>query len=130
MKIVINACFGGFGLSEKAIRMLLATDCPHIEKHDPKKYYGSEDWEKKFKEDKNRDSTMFKIIGGKIITDEHRNDCARTCNHLISVVDALGKEANSWASELEVVEIPDGVEFEIEEYDGNETIAEVHRTWR
>jgi hypothetical protein len=29
-----------------------------------------------------------------------------------------------------VVEIPDGVEWEIAEYDGLEWVAEKHRTWR
>jgi hypothetical protein len=32
-------------------------------------------------------------------------------------------------AELKVVESPDDVEWEIEEYDGIEWIAEVHRTW-
>jgi hypothetical protein len=31
---------------------------------------------------------------------------------------------------LEIVEIPDDVEYTIEEYDGLEHIAEKHRTWR
>jgi hypothetical protein len=31
---------------------------------------------------------------------------------------------------LRIVEIPDGVEWHISEYDGIEHIAENHRTWR
>jgi len=31
---------------------------------------------------------------------------------------------------LAIVEIPDDVEYTIEEYDGNEHVAEAHRTWR
>ena len=30
---------------------------------------------------------------------------------------------------LKIVKIPDGVEWEIEEYDGREWISEKHRTW-
>jgi len=30
---------------------------------------------------------------------------------------------------LKIVDIPDGVEWEIEEYDGMEWVAEKHRTW-
>jgi len=33
-------------------------------------------------------------------------------------------------SDLKVVEIPDGVNWYIEEYDGLEHVAERHRTWR
>lgn len=32
-------------------------------------------------------------------------------------------------SDLAVVEIPDGVDFIIEDYDGKEWVSEVHRTW-
>ena len=32
-------------------------------------------------------------------------------------------------AELAIVEIPDGIEWEIDDYDGIETIAETHRTW-
>ena len=36
---------------------------------------------------------------------------------------------NDGYSELKVVEIPDDVEYDIQEYDGNEWVAEKHRTW-
>ena len=49
--------------------------------------------------------------------------------NLIKTVEALGKDANGWAADLEIVEIPDGVKWEIEEYDGKEWISEVHQTW-
>ena len=42
----------------------------------------------------------------------------------------LGELANGPNAELKVVEIPDGIDWTIEEYDGVEWIAEVHRTWR
>jgi len=32
-------------------------------------------------------------------------------------------------ADLKIVEIPDGTNYEIDEYDGNEHVAEVHRTW-
>jgi hypothetical protein len=41
----------------------------------------------------------------------------------------LGAEANGRYAQLKIVTIPDGIEWEIEEYDGNEHIAEQHRTW-
>lgn len=48
---------------------------------------------------------------------------------LVAVVEELGEAANGRFSKLRVVEIPDGVEWQIEEYDGLEWIAEKHRTW-
>ena len=47
---------------------------------------------------------------------------------LVKCVEALGDEASGPFAELKVVEIPDGVEWEIFEYDGLELVAEKHRT--
>jgi len=41
----------------------------------------------------------------------------------------LGKLANGPYADLEIVEIPDEVDYEIAEYDGLEYIAESHRKW-
>lgn len=48
---------------------------------------------------------------------------------LIACVEKLGEAANGDYAKLSVVEIPDDVEWFIDEYDGNETIREKHRTW-
>lgn len=48
---------------------------------------------------------------------------------LIQVIEELGDEANTRVSKLTIVEIPDGVEYSIGEYDGMEHVAEAHRTW-
>ena len=48
---------------------------------------------------------------------------------LVAVVEKLGKEASGSCSDLKVIEIPDGVEWEIDEYDGMETVHEKHRSW-
>jgi hypothetical protein len=42
----------------------------------------------------------------------------------------MGDEANGRFSELKVVDIPDDVEWQIDEYDDLEWVAEKHRTWR
>ena len=49
---------------------------------------------------------------------------------LVEVVECLGEKANGDHASLKIVEIPDGIEWQIEEYDGFEWIAEKHRTWR
>ena len=48
---------------------------------------------------------------------------------LIKVVEALGEKANGTFAELKIVEIPDGTDWEIDEYDGSETIHEKHKSW-
>lgn len=57
-------------------------------------------------------------------TYDHRDDAM-----LVRVVEELGGASNGLYSDLTVVEIPDGVDYEIDEYDGIETIHEVHRSW-
>lgn len=68
---------------------------------------------------------MYDGFGGKVYYDY---DLERTDPKLIEVVE-LGLE-NSWASSLVVVEIPDGVYYKIEEYDGFESViwseSEIH----
>jgi hypothetical protein len=53
----------------------------------------------------------------------------RTDTVLVDVVETLGAEADGQYAELAVVEIPDGISYVIDEYDGMEHIAERHRTW-
>lgn len=130
MKLVINRCYGGFGLSRDA--QLALVGCPHIELYEPKEYYGGiEGWEKKFADDRARGDRLFGITlhNGKVVSDEHRRDAARTCPRLIEVVEKMGEKAAGPHAELEIVEIPNGVDYVIDEYDGIEHIAEAHRTW-
>ena len=53
----------------------------------------------------------------------------RTAPELVECVEKLGQEANGRFANLEVVEIPDDVKWEINDYDGIETIHERHRSW-
>jgi len=48
---------------------------------------------------------------------------------LVQVVRELGSDASGRHADLKIVEIPADVEWEIEEYDGQEWVAEKHRTW-
>jgi len=59
----------------------------------------------------------------------HARDIPRNDPVLVDVVERLGHEADGSHAFLEVVEIPNGVAWEIEEYDGKEWVSEVHRTW-
>ena len=57
-------------------------------------------------------------------------DIERNNQHLVRVVEELGDGVNGRFSELKVVDIPDEVEWQLDEYDGAEWVAEKHRTWR
>jgi hypothetical protein len=56
-------------------------------------------------------------------------DIPRDCPALIALIKELGKDVDTSYSHLRIVEIPDDVEWQIEEYDGREWVAEKHRTW-
>lgn len=101
MKVVINRCHGGFGLSKEA----------------------QEEYAKR----KGIDPGLHTKYGYENIIDHEIN---RSDEDLVSIVESMGETANGWAAELAVVEIPDEIEWTIEDYDGLEWVAEFHRTWR
>lgn len=53
----------------------------------------------------------------------------RTDPKLVECVETLGEQANGSFSHLVVVDVPDDVKWEIEDYDGVETVCEKHRRW-
>ena len=130
MKVVINKCYGGFQLSDKAIDRLKELAKKHKDKKLLKMIEEEEKSKKEFFEELRRkygiDARKSRIFGGKYWG---LSGIDRTHPLLIKVVEELGEEANTEVSELKIVEIPDDVEWEIEEYDGMEWVSEKHRTW-
>jgi len=156
MKVVINTCYGGFSLSRKAVKRLaelqgkecyfyskggLNTAYVKIEETDinerlclwfaftvgnPDKLnemLNSENWHEMSKAEKAAYNKRYKEI---YLSDKPDN---RADNLLIQVVEELGEDANGAFAKLKIVDIPDGTDYEISEYDGYEHIAEKHRTW-
>ncbi len=74
-------------------------------------------------------SQRYRELAG-IPPSEYRWELRRDDPHLVQTVLELGKAANAKYANLKVVTIPDDVEWQIDEYVGNEWIAERHRTWR
>jgi hypothetical protein len=66
-----------------------------------------------------------------IADDSFWDDCEIERNDpaLVQTVEELGDEANGEHATLKIIEIPDGIDFVIEEYDGNEWVSEKHKTW-
>lgn len=141
MEIVINKCFGGFGLSDKAYEKMIEYGIP-VQRH--------------YKQERDPKTHLYQdqpLNNGEVIYDREltpaeeddfgeRNyrglwgrywdswiDKNRTHPILIRVIKELGEEANGRHAELNIVEIPEGVDWEIDEYDGMEHVAESHGTW-
>ena len=83
MKLVINRCYGGFGLSEKA------------------------------------ESILLMILG-----EDGSNEMERHNPIFVALVENMGEAVNGSFAKLEVVEIEDGLDYDIEEYDGYESVSE------
>jgi len=67
--------------------------------------------------------------------DEHDNylyacDLGRNDPALIQCIETLGSAASGRYSDIKVVEVPSDVDWYIDDYDGQEWVAERHRTWR
>ena len=73
--------------------------------------------------------SKYRELSGVLDPDLHSHDIPRDNEHLIAVVELMGTEANTRYSELKIVDVPDDVNWYVEEYDGKEWVAERHQTW-
>jgi len=124
-KIVINSCYGGFGLSEAAMRLYAEQKGLPFYVYNQ---YESDMFKQYFTADP---SGMFKIDEygmTRFDNDFYRKyslydkDFDRTDPVLVEVVEELGEKANGFAANLEVVDVPKGTLYRIDEYDGLESI--------
>lgn len=158
MKVVINKCFGGFGLSPLAVERLAELQgrkCfffvnprePRLDIHKlvaatrdqaeaefmwyaydvpdaDRRNWSPDNWHELSMEERqkiNADADGHSIESGRGIPRDDAN--------LIRVVDELGERANGKHAKLSIIEIPDGTDYEIDEYDGAESVHETHRSW-
>lgn len=119
-KVVINRCYGGFGLSTEAFEMLLQRKGIEYDKVPAKHAFNGKDCDYYRKGHVGEDTHYLWYY-------QFAKD--RSDPDLIAVVEHFGENANGWASKLKIVEIPDDVKWYVEEYDGMEHVAEEHRTW-
>lgn len=56
-------------------------------------------------------------------------DKDRTNPLLLQIVEELGYKANGSCASLKIINIPDDIEYQIEEYDGKEWVSEKHLQW-
>jgi hypothetical protein len=101
MKIAVNKCYGGFGLSRDVFSKL------KIEWDG----YGY------------LDNESFGIKSDNYLE-------YRTNKKLIKAIESVGeKKASGGMADVRIIEIPDGTDWEITDYDGIETLHEKHRSW-
>lgn len=115
MKVVINRCFGGFGLSHEAVLRYAEIKGMNLVVEEKESSFNRYNY---YIDEVKKENFWYDSMI------EDRSDSA-----LVQVVEELGEKANGFAAELAVVDIPDDVEWYIEEYDGIEHVAERHRTW-
>jgi hypothetical protein len=138
MKVVINKCYGGFGLSDEAMR--LYAKLKDITLYPEKDRFGFDTYytvpaHKRVARIENAQfyalSMDERIAYNKQCSSEslYDRDIPRDDVALVQVVETLGKKASGRFADLKIVNIPDDVGWEIDEYDGFEHVAETHRTW-
>lgn len=132
MKVILNKCFGGFHPSHEAYMRYaekkgIQLFCYELTaSHDYKKtqrggifsYYFMKDFGDTIKREDVDWNSMLRL------SKDFREDST-----LIEVVEELGEKASSGVSDLQVVEIPDGMKYVIDDYDGVETLHADVPTW-
>lgn len=101
MKVVINKCYGGFILSREAQDLICARKEITPGVWDRSGHYSQ--W------------SPYEL--------------PREDPDLVYAVETLGERSWGIAAKLKVVEVPDEVDWFIDDYDGIETVCECHRTW-
>jgi len=140
MKVVINDCYGGFGLSAKAVKWIAdkqGKPCFFFKRgFDDATGHGvykltdgipdggwSDFWIASTVNNSNEIDYKTNVLTSRY-EEEHRHDPL-----LVEAVETLGNEANGACAKLKIVDIPDGVDYIIGEHDGIEWVAERHRNW-
>jgi hypothetical protein len=124
MKVVINVCHGGFGLSNKAVKRCIELGMKETVYNTAGNYI-----------DESADFVKAKLLTGKNAFEYHIKNAYenefRMNPIVVQVVEELGKKADGTFSKLKIVDIPfetaDG--WHVDEYDGYESICENHRSW-
>jgi hypothetical protein len=126
VKLVINKCFGGFGLSEAAYERLITLGLPVVPMDGD---HGIAIGDSEHPESNGSGHSLSKLTGSRYYASWPREEKHRSHPLLVQVVEELGDKASGSLARLRVVEVPDGVDFEIDEYDGVETVRERSRSW-
>lgn len=119
-KIVINGCFGGFGVSEEGMRRYAELKGLSFYVWRDPRYSDSDLLKMYFSADPSGMTELDEDFYEK--HNLYPGDLDRSDPVLVQVVEELGEKASNWAAKLVVVELPKGTLYRINEYDGYESI--------
>ena len=142
-KIVVNRCFGGFGLSLKALSryaelkgfqiFVYAREGNYLvgkcRRMSPEEYMNDMALRYVVKTDFGPVANVQDLAAAGGAEWLHDSSIERDDPTLVQVVEELGEAANGAFADLQIVEIPEDVDWEIDDYDGKERVAERHRSW-
>lgn len=139
-KVILNKCFGGFDVSKEAYLLYAKKKGLKLYIYVGEFIENSKDFI--YKRTNNDNNSLFTNYFTKdfgdvarisnedfekynlYLREKHREDPI-----LIEVVEELGEKANGRFGSLKIVEIPDDIEYVIDEYDGIETLHQKVQEW-
>lgn len=135
-KVILNKCFGGFGVSKEAYELYAKKKGIDVF-HYTQKNLKNEIYTYATDDNRSFDFYFTKDFGDNVyISDEdfkkyflNLDEKFREDKILIEVVEELGEKANSMYSNLKIVEIPDNLDYVIDDYDGIETLHQKVKKW-
>jgi hypothetical protein len=142
MKVAYNSCYGGFSLSPIALTKFAEKKGIAITWYKQIGYKHQANLEYIKVEGVPENGLNLNLTSLKEDLGEHIkgtptglyyyptfHDETRRDPDLIAVIEELGEKANGSFANLKIAEIPDGVEYEITEYDGLEEVVPPRMTW-
>lgn len=118
-KVVYNACYGGFGLSDEAVKWLEA-NASDQNVRDFLKNKRIEIEEKK-KQGPDWCFSVEDLMGTSLLYDFNEKGIPRHHKDLVACVETLGNDASGICSRLAIAEI-EGKKYRVDEYDGWESV--------
>lgn len=136
MKIARNDCYGGFGLSDACVLKMAELGGYPIRAYNQETHKEGErviyDRELEISENPKEAAikNALKRLSGCRYYECFINRDNRDDPILIAAIEAVGENAaGGRSSKIKIVEIPDDVQWEIDDYDGWESVKEKHRSW-
>lgn len=133
-KVVINNCWGGFGLSTEAMKGLIERNCSSVREYTIDEYTGGEGlgrWGRNEDVGDGYETAGLEdvLVKGRMVYTY--DNAQRTDPVLVALIEEWGsRRVSGQLAKLRVVDVPDGIRYEIDDYDGMESIHESHQTWR